>query len=59
MLAQVARDGVRRHLARASTTQLLSRYPFAQVAAEEAVETSPAGKVRHSFFLKRNSALKP
>jgi hypothetical protein len=43
MLAQVARAGVRRHLARASTTQLLSR-PFAQVA-EQVVDTSPSEKV--------------
>lgn len=42
MLAQVARAGVRRHLARASTIQLLSR-PFAQVA-EQVVDTSPSEK---------------
>lgn len=43
MLAQLARAGVRRHLARAATTQLGSR-PFAQVA-EQIVDTSPSEKV--------------
>lgn len=47
MLAQVARAGVRRHLARASTTQLLSR-PFASVA-EQVVDTSPSAKVWIGF----------
>ena len=43
MLAQVARAGVRRHLARTSTTQLLLR-PYAQVA-EQVVDTSSSEKV--------------
>ncbi|KAG0581001.1 hypothetical protein KC19_4G217000 [Ceratodon purpureus] len=42
MLAQVARAGVRRHLARASATQLLSR-SFAQ-AAEQVVDTASSDK---------------
>lgn len=43
MLAQVARAGVRRQLARASTPQLLSR-SFAQ-AAEQVADASPSDKV--------------
>lgn len=43
MLAQFARAAVRRHLARASAPQLLSR-SFAQTA-EQVVDTSPTIKV--------------
>jgi hypothetical protein len=56
MLAQVARAGVRRHLARASTTQLLSR-PFAQVA-EQVVDTSPSEKVLLVFHSSEGNSLR-
>lgn len=51
MLAQVARAGVRRHLAGASAAQLLSR-SFVQ-AAEQIVDTASSDKVQivlHSSF---------